>query len=189
MAWNGRASYTGEGKLVNLGHTVVPSRATYSFDGDQGSPDSVVRFEVRDGRPECVEIIIKARPNGRGIRAEDVGLINIGPLAESVFAELGSPIEPIPGAPGMASTQWPASESGKWAVRGDVADRRSQKRRGPNRDELERVAEVYRSHLESAPVQAVAQLFDYSDRTAARRIQEARAAGLLPPTTKGKKKA
>ena len=36
---------------------------------------------------------------------------------------------------------------------------------------------------------AVEKILEYSRRTAARRVRQARAAGLLPPTTPGKRKA
>lgn len=54
--------------------------------------------------------------------------------------------------------------------------------------ELERAADIYRSEPRH-PVQAVAAMLDLSPRTAARRIEQARKAGLLPPTTPGKAKA
>jgi hypothetical protein len=57
------------------------------------------------------------------------------------------------------------------------------------RSELEGVARVYREHLATTPTQAVQLAGGYSERTAARRTQQARAAGLLPKTTPGKRKA
>jgi hypothetical protein len=58
-----------------------------------------------------------------------------------------------------------------------------------SRAELEEVAQVYREHVASSPTRMVAMLCGYSERTAARRVQQARAAGLLPKTTPGKRKA
>lgn len=52
----------------------------------------------------------------------------------------------------------------------------------------ERVAEIFREHVGGAPTQAVAALLGVASRTAARRVQQARDAGLLPATKQGKKK-
>lgn len=56
-------------------------------------------------------------------------------------------------------------------------------------DELQRVADTYREHIDSAPVDAVCALLDVSRATASRRIREARERGFLPATSQGKKKA
>ena len=57
------------------------------------------------------------------------------------------------------------------------------------RAELEGVARVYREHVGATPTRAVQLAGGYSERTAARRVQQARAAGLLLKTTPGKRKA
>jgi hypothetical protein len=50
------------------------------------------------------------------------------------------------------------------------------------------VARIYQEHLDAHPAKAVALLGGYTERTAARRIKEAENAGLLPPTTPGRKR-
>lgn len=178
MSWPGEITITGEGKLVSLGTTVAPSKATFKVDGLQGGPDAVVRFEVRDGRPECVEIVVKSRPGGRGIRTEDMGLFNIGTLAGNVFAEVGI----------MPTGRHAASEDDRWAVRGDVVERRSG--RHPSEEELKQVAETYRTHIATAPVKAVQELLLYpSMRTASRRVLQAREAGFLTDADQAKKRS
>ncbi len=59
----------------------------------------------------------------------------------------------------------------------------------PEVAELENVARAYREHIDTTPTRAVQLAGNYSERTAARRVQQARAAGLLPKTTPGKRKA
>ena len=56
-------------------------------------------------------------------------------------------------------------------------------------EELEMVARVYREHFDNNPTQKVETLLNYTTRTAARRVRQARDAGLLPDTSQGKKKA
>jgi hypothetical protein len=57
------------------------------------------------------------------------------------------------------------------------------------REDLEEVAQVYREHIDESPTQAVGIILGLTERAAARRGQQARAAGLLPKTTSGKRKA
>jgi hypothetical protein len=195
MSWPGKVSIRGHeggrhGRPVMLGTTLVPPVATFEVSGSGGAPDALVRFEIRDGRPECTEITVKASPSGRGIRSADMGLFNIDNLVTNVFAELGRRLRPNPAAPWEHIADYPVTdERERWSIKGDVATARTATRRGrPSAEELERVAEIYREHVGGAPTQAVAALLGVSWRTAARRVQQARDAGLLPATTQGKKK-
>jgi hypothetical protein len=61
-------------------------------------------------------------------------------------------------------------------------------RRAAWHTELQEVARVYREHLTEAPVEAVARAMGYPLSTAPRKVQQARAAGYLPPTTPGKRR-
>jgi|GEM_PF-1767806 len=63
------------------------------------------------------------------------------------------------------------------------------KKRGVTRDELEAVAYTYQQNIDGNPTEAVQQIYGYTARTASRRVQQARDAGLLPGTTQGRKKA
>ncbi|MGH3869153.1 MAG: DUF6214 family protein [Pseudonocardiaceae bacterium] len=188
MSWPGRVTIRGHeggrnGAPVILGRTLVPPVATFEIQGDNGAPDATVRFEVRDGRPECMEISVKANPTGRGIRSADMNLFNLDNLIENVFTELGAEIEQNPHNPAESIAAWrpvDESERARWARRGDVHVARANRR--PTKEELERVASIYREHHGGAPLQAVAKLLSTSRRTAARRVAQAREAGLLPPS-------
>ena len=70
-----------------------------------------------------------------------------------------------------------------------VFDALFSKKRGVTRDELEAVAYTYQNNVQSNPTEAVQHAYGYTARTASRRVQQARDAGLLPPTTQGRKKA
>ena len=61
--------------------------------------------------------------------------------------------------------------------------------RGATREELEAVAATYRANIEWNPTEAVQRIYGYTPRTASRRVQQARHAGLLPDTTQGRKLA
>jgi hypothetical protein len=185
VTWRGSVEVTGEGKDIRLGMTVVPERATFKATGEKGAPDVVVRFEVRDGRPEMVEVSVKTKADGRGIRSTDMEVFN-ETLIKNVYAFIGTQLAPDPNS-ATASGTWPATDDDMWAIQGAVEKAR-QRRGTVNLEELKKVAEVYRAHTGRAPTNAVAEFLDYTPRTAARRVQQARDAELLPPIEKGESK-
>jgi hypothetical protein len=174
VVWEGRQEIRGSGGLVALGDAVVPREATLTFEGSGGSPDVVMKFAIRGGRPECTEISVKAKPDGRGIRDADVAMFSIDKLTISVFEQLANL-----GA---------RDEKALLAASRSIHEARKARRGGVTRAELENVARIYREHIDTSPTRAVALLGDYSERTAARRIKEAEKAGLLPSTTPGRKR-
>jgi hypothetical protein len=190
MTWPGRTTdrsnrgRTGGHGMVRLAgtDTVVPSSVTRTLEGDNGHPDLVMTFELRDGRPECVELHIKAKPKGRGIKQSDLRGFTVDELAEVLFSRAAMRVEQT-AEDGTWIAKGPLwEERERWAARGDVAERLSAKRGGVSTAELERVAEVYSNHRDNKPVQAVQMLVGYaSRRTASRRIQQARQVGFLTP--------
>lgn len=173
MVWEGRTRVAGKGGLIALGDAVVPREAVMTFEGVDGAPDATMRFEVRNGRPECVEVIVRAKPEGRGIRSADVALFNIDTIAVDVFYDLGT----------IGVTDERAAVNTRRALQ----EARASRRGTVTREELERVAKTYRENPES-PTRAVELVLGYSKRTAARRVKQAEEAGLLPVTTPGKKR-
>lgn len=167
----------GHKSFVRLGEAVVPPTADLIFTGTKGSPDALVRFEVRDGRPECVEVAVRVKPDGRGIRTSDLAMFNLDDLTIDVFVELG-----------VVGVSDP--EERRQTYKG-VQEARLERRGGVTRAELEEVARVYREHIDESPTRAVELLLGYSRRTAARRVEQARTADppLLPRTSQGKRKA
>lgn len=168
--------------MVRLGDVLVPRKVTRTYHAENGDPDLVMQFEVRDGRPECVGFAIRSKPGGRGIRTADLGVFNIDGLTASAFTQFAL-------AEGGTPITGPSPEQAA-AVEREVHRARKGRPRTATRAELERVAQVYRDHVEDSPVKAVQQICGYgSERTAARRVEQARAAGLLPQTTPGKRRA
>jgi hypothetical protein len=183
MAWEGEEKVTGfaggtHGPLVKLGDAVVPPKARMTFEGVKGTPNVVMNFEIRDGRPECVSVNVTAKPEGqgRGIQSADMQMFNIDTLAVSVFGQLAN----------LGSKDRSLLERG---VRSVYEARTSRRGSRITREDLEEVARVYREHVDESPTQAVGIILGLTERTAARRVQQARAAGLLPKTTPGKRRA
>ena len=191
MAWRGKtrvgSKFGGQhGGLTQIGDVAVPRVAVYAHDGDIGEPDLEVTFEVRDGRPECVDFHVRAKPDGRGIRTADLQMVtNLDAMAVYLFER----VAPVPGGSAF-NWMWRQTEENAGRARRAVYEARKARRGSVSKAELEQVAKVYREHLVGGPTAAVRMLLGYkSERTAARRVQQARAAGLLPATTPGKRKA
>ena len=144
-----------------------------------------MRFEIRKGRIECTRVEVVPSRGGRAVRPSDFeGLKALDQLGRDVFERLALSIVSHDSERGE-STFEPLSASGKADLarelqRGLVDGKRSRKRPTP-REELDDVARIYLS-AERAPIAAVEVERGYSRRTAARRIAEAREAGLLDDT-------
>ena len=198
---------------MRLGDTIVPVGITLDTGSDErDGPMVTATFEVRDGRPECVHLAVTARPGGRGIRLRDLDMFTLDGLMESTFAKYAIPADDASGPEGgrgSASDEQrflgPAEKPdvGRYetaeevahqarvrqAAQRDLAAARARRRRPSRQEELERVAEVYSEHIEGHPAEAVRLRLGYgSASTAARRIKQAEEAGLLPPTTTGRKR-
>lgn len=163
--------------MVPLGNGVaVPQSMMYEVHGNDGHPDAVVRFEVVDGRVEPREIRVLTKDDGRAIMSADMSLFAFDNLAEWAAKEVGVVMRENPANPGnewIADLRDESDEAEVWRIRREVAEGRSRKRGGVSMAELQRVAQIYQSHPE-APVKAVAALMGLSERTAARRVREAR---------------
>jgi hypothetical protein len=192
MGWRGKtrigSKYGGQhGGLTRIGDVTVPRVAVYAHDGDGGEPDLEVTFEVRDGRPECVDFHIRAKPGGRGIRSAD---LQMSSHLDDLAANLYSAVAITEGGSPFNWMHREASEEQRRAEHHQITEARKARRGTVTTAELEQVAKVYRENLKAGPTQAVRLALRYpSDRTAARRVQQAREAGLLAATTPGKRKA
>lgn len=168
--------------------TFVPIAVEFTGEGQRGAPDVFARFEIRNGVPETVEFRIAAKDKGRAVRTADlrawVSLEGLATNAFMRFARLAARDEQTGDLLGAVA---PEDEREGWTLRGDIQSAQSE-RRGASTAELEEVARVYREAIDGRPTEAVQVMLGYSRRTAARRVQQAREAGLLPPTTPGKKK-
>jgi hypothetical protein len=190
VGWRGKtrvgAKFGGRhGGLAKFGDVAVPRVAVYAHDGDEGEPDLEVTFEVRNGRPECVDFHVRAKPDGRGIRTVDLQMVtNLDAIAVNLYAA----VTPVPDG-SVFNWMWRQTEENAERARRAAYEARKARRGAVTTAALEEVAKVYRENLEGSPTRAVSLFLGYSQRTAARRVEQARAAGLLPATTPGKRKA
>lgn len=197
-------------RFVVLGSRVkVPRRVGYVHHGRRGSPSARLVFEIRDGSPTCIEVTVTAGVDGRGVKTGDLETLpSLDNLARNAFAELAvaqyagdDPSDLIVvgqnGEVDQEATAAKVMESIAQKLQTQEAWKHKRKAtavraldEGQRADELEAVARIYREHLNARPIEAVQSLMGYeSTRTASRRVQEARRAGFLPPTTRGKARA
>jgi hypothetical protein len=139
-----------------------------------------MRIVVQDGIPVCSELSLRADRTTE-VRARDLAGIRIEDWVEYITA---------------ACSEFFTVRDGKIGVRdpdqatiGTVRDARAGTRRRVTPELLSKVADIYREHFDDRPTEAVQRAFGLTQRTAARYVERCRAEGLLPATTKGKKKA
>lgn len=181
--WDAPAVIEGAGN-IRRGELIYPRQlaVTAYASGEHAGPTARVVFEMRDdGTPVAVEVRFTVEPDGRGLRSSDLAACRVENIARRAFGSMAWPVE---GAPLLTRTPDEQRQISR-----DL-DRAVSKRRPPSNAELREIANVYRTALGEGrrPTQAVADTFDLSARTAARRVEQARAAGILPKTSKGRAK-
>jgi hypothetical protein len=187
LPWVGRTfiqqRLTGAKGLIRLGDYVMPRQVTFVVEGEKGDPDLEVSMEVRDGRPQVVDYHASAKPDGRALRTSDLQALALDRLVVNAYAKVAmhAVYDPERNVTEMSPVM---DEQEIWNVIHDVEEAVKAPRRGVTTAELEQVAQVYKE-ASSAPTAAVRTILGYdSERTAARRVQQAREAGLLPPLDK-----
>lgn len=179
----GKAEFDMDGpeSVALVGSRFIPKEIRVFVNGGADEPDVHMKIEVRHGIPVCAAVMLHSRPEGLEIRDKDLRLVPISDWVEQIAAVCS--YEATTG--GIASTDGPTARA---VNQRNVRAARSGRPR-ISRERLARVAEIYREHIDSRPTEAVRRAFGVKDRTAARYVEQARQAGLLPPTTPGKKKA
>lgn len=162
---------------VLLGGTSVPRKVAYVIEGSDGEPSAEASFEVQDsGAIVCTAVSFSRSPGGRSIVAGDLNTFpTLSHLGEQAFLALAYRVADDP-------HDWFISDPDmKRAARDDIGS-------SSHLSELREMARVYKENFNGNPTAAVVAQFGYSRRTIARRLDEARDLGLLPRTSKGKKK-
>jgi hypothetical protein len=161
---------------------------THGYD----APDLLARIEVRNSRPEVVLVQWSANQHQREVRARDLGALEVVGLLETLYGGLTYQLDPVTGATHRATgaTEDGDHPPGFYAAKRFIEQqRRPEVYRNMTPEMLKTVAKVYIDNVGDAPRVAVARAVGISPRTASRYIDEARAKGLLPPTTRGRKQA
>lgn len=174
----GRAVYDDDA-LMPVGERAVPREIFVEVRGGTNEADIAMKIEVRQGIPVYTELVLRARPDSPKIRGKDLESLYLSDWLEEI----------------VAGGSWTLpTESGRMLTFVKEADlqealtnvrrvRSKRKRSRVSQERLQKVAEVYREHINERPTEAVSRVFGVSHRTAARYVQQARESGHLPDTT------
>lgn len=187
--------------VVAVRDVYIPERidAWGYFPGKPDQPILRMTLEVRQGIPSFTRIEIVAASDGVEIAASHIGLVRDNlewwrdMIARNSAQKSAERVK-------VGTAGWDTITAPDWAE-ADTADAvAKQVRRGPGARRKatdarhERVATIYRAHIDGKPLAALRDAFrgpsgePISRRTAARYAKEAEEAGYLPPTTQGKKR-
>ncbi len=176
---------------VEFGDYWIPRTIEVSVNGavnGGADPELYARVEVHDDAvPRLKELRLTATDPESRIRQSDLREVSVRLLEEDLVAwRTLRPVDRIDDEFNHV-VQFPEDEAGHLRF---IARRRAGRTsRDVTPELLGRVAEVYRKNITGHPAKAVRQQFQVSPRMAAEYISRARKRGLLPPTTRGKKKA
>lgn len=181
-------SYVSEmSDLVRLGDRLIPDDVSVTLrqGGESAAgrrrPTAVARFRVRDGVIECVEFHVVVAPDDRGIRNEDLVLIDLDRFAREAFDHWSAPIEFESDDETRSGTLGAAVDI--LGPSRELAARVSQGRGYPV-DLIRRAARIYldpRAEVRARPAAHVAEEMGEDRRTVNRWLAEARKRGLVPP--------
>lgn len=177
-----RATSTGTDK-VRVGDRLLPRRYELEqVDDTSDEPSVTINFEVIDGVPQCRQVRITAREDGREVRGADCRVPALDDAAEYAAAALAlSSVSTVAGVTRAVAR----ADAITGTVRQVRAARRDARRRVTD-DLLRQVAVVYRGRVTDRPTTAVAEHFHVAHRTATLYVQRARAAGHLGAAVPGR---
>lgn len=171
----------------------MPAVVEIEVENDSESPTLHLRFEVRNGRPEVTSVTVTAKAEGPEVSHQHLRGVDLRGFIEAAVGVLslrlttgpdGFPV--VEGAVDSAKIKQTSLVS---LARSIEAARSGSSPRSLTVDKLTDVARIYRANLSSAPTKAVGRAFGVGPRAASGYVQRARAAGLLPHTSPGKKQA
>ena len=143
---------------VETEHGPIPAQVEVRQVRGPEEPVLTARIEVRNGRPDLVEFVLKSTEGGRGLRTADLTRVNVDGLIRRAYDDLGVPFQRPYGA------------------RADRSRKRRPTGRPSKLDDRDLLLEVERVYKEAprAPVQAVGALLGVKHRQASQYVQKAR---------------
>jgi hypothetical protein len=170
---------------IRIGDRALPAEFAATVMDDVGTEPSIeFSFAIRNGAPECRQVTFTSHPEGREVLTKDLRGIKVDDWLEYAVAYAGQRWSDEAG--GSTKISWDVSaEGGREMVRkARIARREARRRVTP--ELLQEVASVYRAHIDGQPTEAVAEHFNKAHRTAALYVKQAREAGFLGASVRGK---
>ncbi len=179
------------GVEVEVGDRLVPPVIDVTFPGADGQPGLSMRLEVVNGMPQCRGLHLESVEGGRAVRQSDLAAVRLAQWVDDIFAMFASRIieRHEDGSPAAAVGEVVTAERHQAAIGQFRSSRTGKGSRKLTNAFLVGVTDVYRKHFDANPTQAVAVAYGVKPRTASLYVQLARDAGLLPRTTRGRKRA
>lgn len=166
-----------------LGTARVPSSFQVYIAAGGSSPLVQLSVEIVRQVPRCTGVFVTADHAGEEVLAKHLKDIRLTDWIDFAIANLAREVMPI--GPGRGLRALGRTPRGEKAAKVAVKLARSRAKITP--EFLSEVVGVYRDNFHDRPVVAVEKHFRVARPTAAKYVQQARVAGLLPPTTRGKK--
>lgn len=182
---------TGDGFTLTFGGLVAfedylfPAFVEIEQGGHDGGPTRYVRVEMRDDGPALVELRFTSAPGNREIRQADLRTMTMTDWVEDFIAGFTFRLT----ASGELRIPTPDTAFYVDALHAAQRSRAGKATRTITRELLVSVADIYRRNVADRPTKAVQRAYGVSPRMASEYVQRARRAGLLPATTRGRKKA
>jgi hypothetical protein len=178
----GWAEYEGNfDHFVEVGDRWVPPSVETTFQSVDGQPSLWLRLEVVNGVPQCRDLRITSVEGGRQVKGLDLDAVRLSNWVTDIYAKFAWERQVMDD--GSVRYAGGVQTQSELAARQQMSQAR--KGRGARRltkEFLGQVANVYRDDTTGAPARAVERAFGVSQRTGSYYVQQARHAGLLPPT-------
>lgn len=178
----GRALWWDDEKEAKLGSARVPRAFEIIVDLGGSSPVVQVTVEIVKQVPRPTAVAFHVKRTGDEVMAKHLKEVRLTDWVDAAIANVAREVIALPGGVLRARGR---TVGGERAAKTAIKLGRSRAR--ITTEFLAEVAEVYRENFDK-PVVAVERHFRVGYRTAAGYVEQARAEGLLPPTTRGKKR-
>ncbi len=178
----------GGGQPVRVNDRAVPQAFELQIEQpEEGRPEVILGFEVRDGVPQCRRAELCSTEDGREVLSSDLRGIKLEDLLEYALVSVAMVFQHRgEGDSGLTIMEPAEAEAERRGSLTTLRSVRREARRHVTDDVLREVARVYRENVDSNPTAAVAAFTGRAHRTAALYVKQAREAGFLGAATRGK---
>lgn len=184
MGW---IEYDPVARPVRIGDRLFPPSVDVVFPGAPDQPRLSMHLSVIGGFPQCRTLTIEAKDGVREVRTTDLRAVPIDSWVEQLYGLVASVV--VSEGDRETASVITSDPAARRQTEKQIQQARTASRRKITNDLLREVAAVYRANVDERPVEAVRAAFGVSYRSAAGYVERARAAGHLPATTPGKRRA
>ncbi len=171
---------------VEVRDRVVAATFELEMHREDGTPDLFLGFEVRDGVPQCRRAELRSSEGGREVLSSDLRGVKLEDLLELAVVQVALALRQPEDGEAVGALSMITTEEERRQTLSQTRGVRREARRRVTDDLLREVAQVYRDNVDDNPTAAVQRHTGRSHRTAALYVQQAREAGFLGASVRGK---